>query len=437
MKLFLTIVLSSLENGLIKLCDFGFARHIASSTEIYTDYVATRWYRSPELLVGDPRYGKPVDVWSLGTLAYEVLTCKPLFPGESDLDQLYLIINSLGDLPDSMKLCFQQNHFYMNAKFPRIKNFNPLQNRLKKYSNNLVKFIIDALVIDPHKRSTAADLLCHDLFTANSWLDEFGAKLKNIVAIYEANISKSLAAKNKLAKKSSGQQATTNAGSNSKLASQRQLDKQSEINRINEINKQIEIAKLKEISKFIIQNETANTRLPKIDASADNASHSTGLKQHVNGNISRQATSPANVNINTNSTTTTNTRDSSSRHLSNAEKLKQHSSSVDLPAEASLRSNSILSVGFTRASNDLQSNSLTNTNKLNSNSSFFSSSNVFILEETYKLNNGAVNNGLKNSLKRTGEQKSMSKIESGLNLPQVKQIECRSFSFACNYFKEF
>lgn len=47
-----------------------------------------------------------------------------------------------GDLPDSMKMCFQNNHFYMNAKFPRMKNFNPLQNKLKKYSNNLVKFII-------------------------------------------------------------------------------------------------------------------------------------------------------------------------------------------------------------------------------------------------------------------------------------------------------
>jgi serine/threonine protein kinase len=68
--------------------------------------------------VGDPNYGKfdkiyikirnivfqkitylrPVDIWSIGVLAYEVLTSKPLFPGESDLDQLYLIINYLGFL---------------------------------------------------------------------------------------------------------------------------------------------------------------------------------------------------------------------------------------------------------------------------------------------------------------------------------------------------
>ena len=48
----------TVENGLIKLCDFGFARQIAQPSETYTDYVATRWYRSPELLVGDPKYGK-------------------------------------------------------------------------------------------------------------------------------------------------------------------------------------------------------------------------------------------------------------------------------------------------------------------------------------------------------------------------------------------
>ena len=46
--------------GVIKLCDFGFARMMAAQGEIYTDYVATRWYRAPELLVGDPSYGKQV-----------------------------------------------------------------------------------------------------------------------------------------------------------------------------------------------------------------------------------------------------------------------------------------------------------------------------------------------------------------------------------------
>ena len=46
------------QQGVVKLCDFGFARTLALPGEAYTDYVATRWYRAPELLVGDPKYGK-------------------------------------------------------------------------------------------------------------------------------------------------------------------------------------------------------------------------------------------------------------------------------------------------------------------------------------------------------------------------------------------
>ena len=57
----------SFQDGVIKLCDFGFARMI-SPGENYTDYVATRWYRSPELLVGDTQYGPPVDVWAIGKI---------------------------------------------------------------------------------------------------------------------------------------------------------------------------------------------------------------------------------------------------------------------------------------------------------------------------------------------------------------------------------
>lgn len=46
------------KSGVVKLCDFGFARTLAQPGEAYTDYVATRWYRAPELLVGDTKYGR-------------------------------------------------------------------------------------------------------------------------------------------------------------------------------------------------------------------------------------------------------------------------------------------------------------------------------------------------------------------------------------------
>lgn len=64
----------------------------------YTDYVATRWYRAPELLVGDTQYGPPVDVWAIGCVFAELLTGQAIWPGRSDVDQLYLIRKTLGKL---------------------------------------------------------------------------------------------------------------------------------------------------------------------------------------------------------------------------------------------------------------------------------------------------------------------------------------------------
>lgn len=84
--------------GVIKLCDFGFARIVTGPNESCTDYVATRWYRAPELLVGDPRYGRAVDTWAAGCLYAEMLTGEPIFPGDSDVDQLFRITRVLGKL---------------------------------------------------------------------------------------------------------------------------------------------------------------------------------------------------------------------------------------------------------------------------------------------------------------------------------------------------
>ncbi len=85
-------------NGLLKVCDFGFARSLLKNqSAIYTDYVSTRWYRSPELLVGDANYNKTVDIWAIGCIYAEMYNGMPLFPGDSDLHTLKLILELLGD----------------------------------------------------------------------------------------------------------------------------------------------------------------------------------------------------------------------------------------------------------------------------------------------------------------------------------------------------
>ena len=67
----------------------------------YTDYVATRWYRAPELLVGDTQYGPPVDIWAIGCVFAELITGIALWQGRSDVDQLYLIKKTLGKWQDA------------------------------------------------------------------------------------------------------------------------------------------------------------------------------------------------------------------------------------------------------------------------------------------------------------------------------------------------
>ena len=75
------------------LRDYAFG---TETSDEFTDYVATRWYRAPELLVGDTQYGPPVDIWAIACVFAELITSRPVWPGGSDVDQLYLISQTLG-----------------------------------------------------------------------------------------------------------------------------------------------------------------------------------------------------------------------------------------------------------------------------------------------------------------------------------------------------
>jgi mitogen-activated protein kinase 15 len=77
-------------NCSIKLCDFGLVRCLKSEKDqaVMTEGVATRWYRAPEILFGSRNYSTPADIWSFGCIIYELLAQKPLFPGNSTVDQI-------------------------------------------------------------------------------------------------------------------------------------------------------------------------------------------------------------------------------------------------------------------------------------------------------------------------------------------------------------
>ncbi|KFD60214.1 hypothetical protein M514_00593, partial [Trichuris suis] len=84
------------KEGVLKMADFGLARFFGASDQTLTPLVVTRWYRAPELLYGSRYYSAGVDIWALGCIIAELLLRAPLFPGESDLDQLRRIVEILG-----------------------------------------------------------------------------------------------------------------------------------------------------------------------------------------------------------------------------------------------------------------------------------------------------------------------------------------------------
>lgn len=82
--------------AIVKICDFGLARETASEGPL-TEYVSVRWYRAPEVILRTLNYSSPVDMWALGAIMAELLTLRPLFPGRSEIDQLALMCETLGD----------------------------------------------------------------------------------------------------------------------------------------------------------------------------------------------------------------------------------------------------------------------------------------------------------------------------------------------------
>ena len=113
----------------IKIADFGLAREMNSQLQL-TEYISTRWYRAPELLLGSKSYSSPIDIWAVGVVMAEMFLLEPIFPGLTDFDQLYKICSLLGSpspktWPEGQKLAKNLNyHFPQFLSLPLEKNYS-------------------------------------------------------------------------------------------------------------------------------------------------------------------------------------------------------------------------------------------------------------------------------------------------------------------------
>eukprot|EP00931_Biecheleriopsis_adriatica_P104790 TRINITY_DN79418_c0_g1_i1.p1 TRINITY_DN79418_c0_g1~~TRINITY_DN79418_c0_g1_i1.p1 ORF type:complete len:454 (+),score=89.92 TRINITY_DN79418_c0_g1_i1:128-1489(+) len=153
----------------VKLADFGLAREIRARPP-FTDYVSTRWYRSPEVLLRATNYNSPLDIWACGGIMAELYTLRPLFPGSSESDQLYKICSVLGtppqaQWPEGFRLAAQ-----IGYRFPQ---FVPtkLETLVPQANAEGIQLMQAMMTWDPNKRLSAGKILAHPYFEATGVSD--------------------------------------------------------------------------------------------------------------------------------------------------------------------------------------------------------------------------------------------------------------------------
>nr|XP_057916212.1 serine/threonine-protein kinase MAK isoform X3 [Doryrhamphus excisus] len=147
---------------LVKIADFGLAREIRSKPP-YTDYVSTRWYRAPEVLLRSSTYSSPIDLWAVGCIMAELYTLRPLFPGNSEVDEIFKICQVLGTVK---KLDWSEGYHLasaMNFRFPQCVP-TPLRTLIPNASSEAITLMKDLLQWDPKKRPTAVQALRYPYF---------------------------------------------------------------------------------------------------------------------------------------------------------------------------------------------------------------------------------------------------------------------------------
>jgi mitogen-activated protein kinase 1/3 len=156
----------------LKVCDFGLARSVKTAepsgteTGFMTEYVATRWYRAPEIMLTFKQYTKAIDVWSVGCILAEMLSGKPLFPGRDYHHQLTLILDVLGTptLDEFYAITTRRSRDYIRAlPFRKRKPFSQLFPNANPLA---VDFLTRTLTFDPKKRITVEEALAHPYLEA-------------------------------------------------------------------------------------------------------------------------------------------------------------------------------------------------------------------------------------------------------------------------------
>lgn len=156
------------KEGNLKLADFGLARAFGVPLRTYTHEVVTLWYRAPEILLGGRQYSTGVDMWSVGCIFAEMATRKPLFPGDSEIDEIFKIFRILGT-PTEADWPGVESFPDFKSSFPKWerKQDDEMVNAdgIKVLGENGLDLLESMLVYDPAGRISAKQAIHHPYFT--------------------------------------------------------------------------------------------------------------------------------------------------------------------------------------------------------------------------------------------------------------------------------
>lgn len=162
-------------SGRVCLCDFGLARSYQRPLQELTQLVVTLWYRSPELLFGESRYGPAIDQWSIGCIFAELICKECVLQGQGELDQIDKIFSLVGVPTEENWPLFQQlpsaGMFRWKPKtrqqleiYKRFPINAPVSTKQAFLDSNGFDLLQELLTLDPSKRISAADALEHKYF---------------------------------------------------------------------------------------------------------------------------------------------------------------------------------------------------------------------------------------------------------------------------------
>lgn len=150
----------------MKMCDFGLSRSLADSGTgsdvVHTDYVATRWYRPPEILLGAPKHTFGIDMWSVGTVLGECYRKKPMFPGNSTINQLDLVLRVTGRPSREDIASIGSKHTeQMISKVPKSSSPTTFADLCPDAPSDAIDLMEKCMHFNPNKRISAIEALEH------------------------------------------------------------------------------------------------------------------------------------------------------------------------------------------------------------------------------------------------------------------------------------